>query len=203
MDKRELQFSAIKPGHPIINPSFFENSIGLNKKIESEKKIRKEPNLNTEAIEIMNPFFLEPAGMKILQLKKEMEEKEHKINQLTQQIQERKRKVSQIKLRIKKIELKELAFNKRKKRLMKDLRELDSSTKLLNNQLNEQVDYLKKKFEFGKPQPEKLCVICLVRRSEYALIPCGHMNYCVECCKNLKNCAVCRTDTNNFLKVFE
>lgn len=51
---------------------------------------------------------------------------------------------------------------------------------------------------------EKLCVICLDKQIEIVIIPCRHMVLCSECCVNLKQCPMCRTDftVNQIIKVF-
>lgn len=47
------------------------------------------------------------------------------------------------------------------------------------------------------------CVICMERPREIVLIPCGHLNFCLECIKKLKTCPSCRKEIVEKIRVFK
>lgn len=51
---------------------------------------------------------------------------------------------------------------------------------------------------------ESLCIICLERLKCVALIPCGHVNCCVECSTSLSKstCPTCRSQIKSTFRVY-
>lgn len=47
------------------------------------------------------------------------------------------------------------------------------------------------------------CVICLERKKQYLLLPCGHYSYCAKCVGTVKVCAICRSQITTKVKVYE
>lgn len=47
-----------------------------------------------------------------------------------------------------------------------------------------------------------LCCICLFNKATHATVPCGHKNYCEECCVRLKFCAICRQIIQTIIKIY-
>lgn len=56
----------------------------------------------------------------------------------------------------------------------------------------------KKKTRWKRPS----CVICLERRQETALDPCGHICLCQECTAAVKDCPVCRKPIQKVLRIY-
>jgi len=52
------------------------------------------------------------------------------------------------------------------------------------------------------PDDDKSCVICLENERCVALIPCGHLCLCKNCCGSQTKCPVCRTPIREFLRTF-
>ena len=48
----------------------------------------------------------------------------------------------------------------------------------------------------------KTCVVCMDAPLQMVLVPCGHMCVCEECSSQILQCPLCRTPTENALKVF-
>ena len=46
------------------------------------------------------------------------------------------------------------------------------------------------------------CVICLEEKAAWASIPCGHMHYCGDCIKLIKNCASCRASIQLRVRIY-
>jgi hypothetical protein len=46
-----------------------------------------------------------------------------------------------------------------------------------------------------------LCVICLEKRRDTVLVPCGHLASCLECCGALCQCPVCRSPIHSRVRV--
>ena len=46
------------------------------------------------------------------------------------------------------------------------------------------------------------CIICMDAQREYCPIPCGHRHYCINCIRELKECATCRLPVQSFIKIF-
>jgi len=49
---------------------------------------------------------------------------------------------------------------------------------------------------------DKACIICLENERCVALVPCGHLCLCRECCGTQTKCPVCRTPITNFLRTY-
>ncbi|XP_053396997.1 baculoviral IAP repeat-containing protein 3-like [Mercenaria mercenaria] len=47
------------------------------------------------------------------------------------------------------------------------------------------------------------CKICLDNEACVAFLPCGHLTSCVECSKNLRKCAICRTVVQGTVRVYQ
>ncbi|XP_053396965.1 putative inhibitor of apoptosis [Mercenaria mercenaria] len=47
------------------------------------------------------------------------------------------------------------------------------------------------------------CKICLDNEACVAFLPCGHLTSCVECSKNLRKCAICRTIVQGTVRVYQ
>lgn len=60
-----------------------------------------------------------------------------------------------------------------------------------------------KRVERTQEEKEKLCVICEERPSQCALLECGHLNFCLECAKDLKDCPICRQPVVRFVRIFQ
>ena len=60
----------------------------------------------------------------------------------------------------------------------------------------------------GKPEEndrgDMNCSICLEKRANTALVPCGHASFCMECAINIQNksCPICRAGVQQVLKIF-
>lgn len=53
---------------------------------------------------------------------------------------------------------------------------------------------------------EQLCVICLEREKQYALVPCGHLCLCLactECIAGSAHCPVCMGDVVHILRIYQ
>uniref|UniRef100_A0A914D4X1 RING-type domain-containing protein n=1 Tax=Acrobeloides nanus TaxID=290746 RepID=A0A914D4X1_9BILA len=53
-----------------------------------------------------------------------------------------------------------------------------------------------------KSDKEPICCICLIKKVEMVLIPCGHYKYCEKCAENIKTCSICRTKIIGRQKVY-
>ena len=58
--------------------------------------------------------------------------------------------------------------------------------------------------------PRGACSICLDNPSTYAMVPCGHLCMCLECCNKLRSiprganhCPICRTASTQVLKIHD
>lgn len=51
-------------------------------------------------------------------------------------------------------------------------------------------------------EEDQCCVCFKYTNKEYALIPCGHTQYCNTCINNIIDCAICRTPKTMFIKIF-
>lgn len=63
----------------------------------------------------------------------------------------------------------------------------------------------KVKYIFPEPVEvdEKLnCAICYVNTRDCVIQPCNHSNTCMKCCKNLKECPICRIKIDQTLKIY-
>jgi len=49
---------------------------------------------------------------------------------------------------------------------------------------------------------DKSCIICLENERCVALIPCGHLCLCRQCCGSQTKCPICRTPIREFLRTF-
>lgn len=57
--------------------------------------------------------------------------------------------------------------------------------------------------EGHKNQECKMCCICWERETIYAAIPCGHKKYCLNCIQGLEVCAICRTEIDSYIRVYD
>ena len=49
---------------------------------------------------------------------------------------------------------------------------------------------------------EKLCKICMTKKMDVVIIPCGHFVSCSECITSLENCPFCRSSVKAVVKTF-
>ena len=49
---------------------------------------------------------------------------------------------------------------------------------------------------------DTVCIICLDKSKEYAIIPCGHWCVCRDCVEKITRCPVCRTRKENALRIY-
>jgi len=54
----------------------------------------------------------------------------------------------------------------------------------------------------GSNEDDK-CIICFVSTANTALIECGHMSYCENCSKLLKECPICRKVVVRTVRIFK
>lgn len=59
----------------------------------------------------------------------------------------------------------------------------------------------KRKQEYLKTKDVMECTICMERKVDCVLIPCGHL-YCLECVKGLRECPHCRSKYNQIQKLY-
>ena len=54
------------------------------------------------------------------------------------------------------------------------------------------------------PEQEHLptCVICMDKKSHYAILPCGHICSCHECLVQITRCPLCNADITALMKIF-
>lgn len=50
---------------------------------------------------------------------------------------------------------------------------------------------------------ENACVICCENDRDALYLPCKHNTACVRCSKNLRECPICRTKIEDFIKIYK
>lgn len=50
---------------------------------------------------------------------------------------------------------------------------------------------------------DQLCIICIERERKYALVPCGHYAFCLECITEINQCSVCSSTIQGKLEIFK
>ena len=50
---------------------------------------------------------------------------------------------------------------------------------------------------------DKLCVVCLDSRKQYAIVPCGHLCVCYDCAQQLEHCPICRIKKIGTLRIYD
>ena len=140
-------------------------------------------------------------------IKQEIKTEEQAIIQLMYSIQAQKDRALKIKTELENLEKQEVRIKEAKKELEKEKEIIELKLIEYKYLLEAQEDVIKQKFSLNaanKPiENEKLCVICLNKKANHALVPCGHMSYCGECCQTLKICGICRKDSNSFIQIFD
>ena len=58
--------------------------------------------------------------------------------------------------------------------------------------------------ENAHPQLEhlKTCVVCMDKKSHYAILPCGHICTCHECLIQITRCPLCNVDITGLIKIY-
>jgi len=54
-----------------------------------------------------------------------------------------------------------------------------------------------------KMEESKDCIICEERKSDTALLECGHLNFCSTCSENLKECPICRQKVVRTIRIYQ
>ena len=51
---------------------------------------------------------------------------------------------------------------------------------------------------------DKTCVVCLINKNNYCIVPCGHQCICYKCSKHssLKDCPICRVKIEKTIRVY-
>lgn len=49
----------------------------------------------------------------------------------------------------------------------------------------------------------KPCSICMDKIANYALIPCGHKNFCERCVRSINKCSICQSYIDKRVRIFE
>ena len=49
---------------------------------------------------------------------------------------------------------------------------------------------------------EKLCVVCVEREKELALVPCGHVCLCSVCFRSVTSCPMCRAEFTSSVRIY-
>ena len=139
--------------------------------------------------------------------KQEIQKKEQAINQLMERIRIQNYQAIDIKTELKNLKKKEVKIKERKKELEKEKEQMEFELVQLKDQLQFEEEPLKQSFQSNvtyKPkEDQKFCVICMNKKANHALVPCGHMSYCGQCCKKLKQCGICRKSINTFIQIFD
>ena len=49
------------------------------------------------------------------------------------------------------------------------------------------------------------CIVCLVNKNNFALVPCGlhKSSICYKCSQKIKNCPICRKKINTTIKIYK
>jgi len=81
----------------------------------------------------------------------------------------------------------------------KELERLEEMLKLTLKKVEEKKQELKVKQIYDD---QKSCNLCMDKQKNIALMPCGHVCVCSECCESLIKCPVCRSTIHQKVKVF-
>lgn len=49
---------------------------------------------------------------------------------------------------------------------------------------------------------QSTCIICLVNKADYMLLPYAHANYCGKCSQNIDTCSICRSPIDEIIKFY-
>lgn len=141
-------------------------------------------------------------------IKQEIKAKEQVIKQLIEKIRTQNYQALDIKTEIKNLKKKEVKIKEKKRELEKEKEIMESELIQLREQLPIDEESMKPSFFYSnitnKPKDDqKFCVVCMNKKANHALVPCGHMSYCGPCCKKLKQCGICRKNINTFIQIFD
>lgn len=78
-----------------------------------------------------------------------------------------------------------------------------SSTHSLPQRSTTSNTYTEDIHSFSLPEDDKLCVVCLDNKKQYAIVPCGHLCVCQPCSQQLVFCPICRLEKEDALRIFD
>ncbi|CAL8130459.1 unnamed protein product [Orchesella dallaii] len=47
------------------------------------------------------------------------------------------------------------------------------------------------------------CKVCWMKEASFAMLPCGHLSYCLECITCQTKCVICRKNTLAIVKLYK